>query len=154
MEISGFQESRTRVTLFLPVKNAREEHAVRAVIGYLKSNFIGCTHSLLVDPVFRGHWFSEEDNAWIPDPIAVFVMDYKNDLEEQELQKEIGQLRTVIQESYQQYAARIRDKHGVVVNREALMEAAFEEAKRSIRSDVIFSGYEEVLEGLELVREP
>ncbi len=48
-------------------------------------------------------------------------------------------------ESYQDYAARIRDQHGILVNRRALMEAAFEMAKRQIESDLIFEGQEEAL---------
>jgi penicillin-binding protein 1A len=41
-------------------------------------------------------------------------------------------------ESYLSYKKRIRDRHGVVVNKEALMEAAFEESKREVESDIIF----------------
>ncbi|MCD6298725.1 MAG: hypothetical protein J7M30_16390, partial [Deltaproteobacteria bacterium] len=52
------------------------------------------------------------------------------------------------EESYLSYKKRIRDKHGVVVNREALMEAAFEQSKKEIESDVIFGGHEEILENL------
>jgi membrane peptidoglycan carboxypeptidase len=48
-------------------------------------------------------------------------------------------------ESYEEYARRIRDKHGVVVNREALLEAAFSEIKREIETDLIFMGYEDAL---------
>ncbi|MBN1831628.1 MAG: transglycosylase domain-containing protein [Deltaproteobacteria bacterium] len=48
-------------------------------------------------------------------------------------------------ESYQAYEKRIRDKHGVVVNREARSEAAFNDAKREIETDLIFMGYEEAL---------
>jgi len=51
-------------------------------------------------------------------------------------------------ESYMEYVKRIRDRHGVVVNREALMETAFEEAKKEIESDLIFGGYEEALPAL------
>jgi len=51
-------------------------------------------------------------------------------------------------ESYLDYKTRIRDDYGVVVNREALTEAAFEEAKRGIESDLIFGGQEETLKNL------
>ncbi len=51
-------------------------------------------------------------------------------------------------ESYGKYAKRIRDKHGVVVDREALMEAAFEESKKEIEPDLIFSGHEHALDTL------
>ena len=48
-------------------------------------------------------------------------------------------------ESYQSYKDRIRDLHGVIVDKDALMEAAFEESKGQVESDVIFSGHEEML---------
>jgi len=55
-------------------------------------------------------------------------------------------------ESYPLYKNRIRDQHGVVVTREALMEAAFEYAKREVESDIIFAGYEEMLDHLNRLR--
>jgi penicillin-binding protein 1A len=51
-------------------------------------------------------------------------------------------------ESYSQYRERIRDKHGVVVNEETLMDAAFEESRKEVESDVIFGGHEETLNNL------
>lgn len=51
-------------------------------------------------------------------------------------------------ESYSDYKRRIRDRNGVVVNREALMEAAFEESRKEIESDLIFGGQEQVLKNL------
>ncbi len=51
-------------------------------------------------------------------------------------------------ESYPAYKRRIRDRHGVVVNRKTLMEAAFEESKKEVESDIIFSGHEETLNNL------
>jgi membrane peptidoglycan carboxypeptidase len=44
-------------------------------------------------------------------------------------------------ENYNDYARRIRDQHGVVVNDEAMMQAAFTEAKTSVRPEIIFAGY-------------
>jgi penicillin-binding protein 1A len=49
------------------------------------------------------------------------------------------------EESYTDYVERVRDGYGVVVDREALMETAFEEAKKAIESDLIFGGWEEAL---------
>ena len=51
-------------------------------------------------------------------------------------------------ETYEQYVARIRDKHGIMVDKETLLEAAFEEAKKEIESDLIFSGHEKAIEFL------
>ncbi len=48
-------------------------------------------------------------------------------------------------ESYEDYVRRIRDGHGVLVTRNSLIEAAFEEAKNDIRTDLIFAGLEDVL---------
>jgi membrane peptidoglycan carboxypeptidase len=69
----------------------------------------------------------------------------------------MGEFREVVEalglarkkeESYTDYTERIRDRHGVVVDREALMETAFEEAKKAIESDLIFGGWEEALPNL------
>ena len=49
-------------------------------------------------------------------------------------------------ESYEAYVTRIRDKYGVTVDRDTLMEAAFEEAKKDIESDLIFSGHESAID--------
>ncbi len=51
-------------------------------------------------------------------------------------------------ESYSQYRERIRDRHGVVVNEDTLMDAVFEESKKEAESDVIFGGYEGILNNL------
>jgi len=51
-------------------------------------------------------------------------------------------------ETYEQYVAKIRDKYGIMVDKESLLEAAFEEAKKEIESDLIFSGHEKAIEFL------
>lgn len=51
-------------------------------------------------------------------------------------------------ESYEEYARRIRDEHGLTIETESLMETAFEEAKKAIESDLIFSGQEETLDSI------
>jgi penicillin-binding protein 1A len=48
-------------------------------------------------------------------------------------------------ESYLEYKRRIRDKDGVVINQDALTEAAFEKAKKEVEPDIIFSGNESML---------
>jgi len=48
-------------------------------------------------------------------------------------------------ESYEAYKTRIRDQFGIIVDRKALMEAAFEAAKTQAETDIIFSGYENIL---------
>jgi penicillin-binding protein 1A len=52
-------------------------------------------------------------------------------------------------ETYEVYASRIRDKYGVMVDDEALKEAAFEESKKEIESDLIFSEQEDALVNLQ-----
>jgi penicillin-binding protein 1A len=51
-------------------------------------------------------------------------------------------------ETYNEYAGRIRDKYGVIVNQETLMEAAFEETKKGVDPDLIFSGNEAALDNI------
>ena len=51
-------------------------------------------------------------------------------------------------ESYEAYVRRVRDTHGVIVNNQALTEAAFDEAKGEIESDLIFEGLEKALDSL------
>ncbi len=48
-------------------------------------------------------------------------------------------------ESYEAYKKRIRDRHGVVVNRETRSEAAFNKTKKEIETDLIFMGHEDAL---------
>lgn len=48
-------------------------------------------------------------------------------------------------ESYQAYQTRVRDQMGIVVDEKALMEAAFEAAKKQAETDIIFAGYENIL---------
>lgn len=51
-------------------------------------------------------------------------------------------------EHYEDYVSRIRDVNGVLVDRNALMEASFYEARRAVESDLIFSGYDDALNTL------
>ncbi|HDR16704.1 MAG TPA: hypothetical protein ENN79_14730, partial [Desulfobacteraceae bacterium] len=55
------------------------------------------------------------------------------------------------EENYNDYVRRIRDRHGVVVNDEAIMEAAFNEAKSAVRPEIIFAGFSETENLLELL---
>lgn len=69
----------------------------------------------------------------------------------------MGEFRQVVEtvglsrreeESYDAYVRRIRDQHGVVVNRESILDAAFEEAKKDIEPDLIFEGEERLIENI------
>lgn len=51
-------------------------------------------------------------------------------------------------EPYEAYKKRIRDRYGIVVNRDTLMEAAFESAKKEVETELIFSGQERFLDDL------
>ena len=44
------------------------------------------------------------------------------------------------EEPYRSYRARIRDRYGIVVNREALQEAAYRRAVKNLETDFIFAG--------------
>ncbi len=48
-------------------------------------------------------------------------------------------------ETYDEYAERIRDRYGILINKKTLMEAAFLLAKKKAEPDIIFSGHEEIL---------
>jgi penicillin-binding protein 1A len=61
---------------------------------------------------------------------------------------EILGLARMQDETYDQYASRIRDNYGIMVEQENIMEAAFDEAKKDIESDLIFSGYGSALDTL------
>ncbi len=65
----------------------------------------------------------------------------------QEVADRLGLLQSE-EETYEDYVRRIRDHHGVLVDRNALLEAAFDESRKSIESDVIFAGYDEALDTL------
>lgn len=52
-------------------------------------------------------------------------------------------------ESRGAYVSRIRDQMGILVTRESLLQAAFEETKEELRTDLIFGGRNEELRGLD-----
>ncbi|MEW6669647.1 MAG: transglycosylase domain-containing protein [Thermodesulfobacteriota bacterium] len=62
----------------------------------------------------------------------------------------LGLSRTA-RETYEEYGARIRDKYGVMVSEEDVREAAFEESKKEIETDLIFSDQEEVLQNVQRI---
>ncbi|MBW1913458.1 MAG: transglycosylase domain-containing protein [Deltaproteobacteria bacterium] len=75
------------------------------------------------------------------------LTDHLNMNEFRQVVERLG-LHRLSDESYSDYVERIRDSHGVVVNQNAIMEAAFEESKKAIESDLIFSGLDDVLDNL------
>ncbi|HBF42220.1 MAG TPA: hypothetical protein DDW42_01070 [Desulfobacteraceae bacterium] len=75
------------------------------------------------------------------------LTDHLNMGEFQKISNLVG-LSIKMDESYLSYKKRIRDKYGVIVNKEALMEAAFEESKKDIEPDIIFGGHNEILNNL------
>ncbi len=48
-------------------------------------------------------------------------------------------------ETYSEYEERMRDRYGILINNNSLLEAAFTIAKKEVEPDIIFSGHEEVL---------
>jgi membrane peptidoglycan carboxypeptidase len=48
-------------------------------------------------------------------------------------------------ETYEEYVARIRDRHGVMATEEDIREAAFEESKKEVETDLIFGGHESLM---------
>ncbi len=72
------------------------------------------------------------------------LTDHLNPVEFQEVVKQVG-LGQKEGESYPEYKKRIRDQNGVVVDMNALREAAFDKTINDITSDIIFSGHDEML---------
>ncbi|MFO7783123.1 MAG: transglycosylase domain-containing protein [Thermodesulfobacteriota bacterium] len=75
------------------------------------------------------------------------LTDHLNLSEFREVVRRVG-LHREENEPYEDYVRRIRDDHGVLVDGDALMEAAFQEARKAIESDLIFSGYDAALDTL------
>ena len=75
------------------------------------------------------------------------LTDRLNMSEFRQVTDKLGLARTE-SETYYDYVKRIRDRHGVIVNGTSLLEAAFEQSKKDIESDLIFGGNEKALENL------
>lgn len=75
------------------------------------------------------------------------LTDKLNQEEFEELVKIVG-LKRKRDESYYDYVRRIRDRWGIVVTRDKIMESAFERAKKEIIPDLIFEGYGDSMNNL------
>ncbi len=108
-EAAGQQEERTRVICHLPLNDAAEESAVRAVIKYLESQrrrHIGVDGYTYSHPnVFVGRWWSPERGDWMADRIVLLMVDYKIDLTDPRvsLSEKIAELKNVIHQGYDRY---------------------------------------------------
>jgi len=105
---SGFDEPRTRVTFFLPVKNAAEEKALKAVKQYLEDQKVrriapvtGLTFSQSPNAVFSGHYWSKENQKWYREGVVMFIVDYSERREEDEFVSAIDELAVCIVEAYE-----------------------------------------------------
>jgi len=101
------REVRTRVTFFLPVANPRQDLAVQRVIAYLtrqRSRRIpvtGFTHSQFPDTVFSGLWWDDRNRKWIPDPVALFIVDYL--ISPNNLESALSRLKKAVADAYKQF---------------------------------------------------
>jgi hypothetical protein len=80
----GYEE-RLRVICHLPLSNPGQLKVASQFVTYLQSiretvtdiGVDGFTHSQTLPPVFRGYWWSQRRKRWVPEGIAVFLIDYK-----------------------------------------------------------------------------
>ena len=78
----GGHEERTRVTCHLPINNAAEEKAFKAIIAHLdelRPQNIGVDGYTYSEPgTFFGRWWSTSpaDGDWLSDKISLLVVDF------------------------------------------------------------------------------
>jgi hypothetical protein len=106
----GLQEDRTRVTLFLPVHKTDDIRAVRLVIGYLRRQrtvkdckITGFTFSMFPNAAFFGIWWSSKRRKWIPEKVALIIMDYHCPIGEAKLDHALGRLKHTVHRSYAKF---------------------------------------------------
>ncbi len=105
----GLYEVRTRIISNLPVNDELEEKAFFKFIDFLKKQkeigVQGYTHSALRPAVFRGYWWSEKLDNWVPDNIVLCIVDYKLSFSDQELSGKIKELKETIRKWYRHFGS-------------------------------------------------
>ena len=98
------------MTCHLPINNAAEEKAFKAVANYLEGlrrKKIGVDGYTYSDPsVFFGRWWgaTPSENGWMSDKITLLIVDFKVALTDSTaLSETITELKNVIQRSYVKY---------------------------------------------------
>src|SRR5437868_2277686 len=95
----GFEEDRTRVTLFLPVHKNDDLRAFRQVIDYLHAQrkskscrVTGYTYSTFPNASFFGVWWSSRKGKWIPEKVSLLIVDYAMHCKEPALGEALSRL--------------------------------------------------------------
>lgn len=106
----GLHEDRTRVTIFLPVHKNDDVRAVRLITGYLSKQrrakeckVTGYTFSVFPNAAFFGVWWSSKQRKWVPEKVALIIMDYHCALGDPKLESALGRLKETIHQSYARF---------------------------------------------------
>jgi hypothetical protein len=108
----GEHEERTRVTCHLPINNAAEEKAFKAIVAHLdqlRRENIGVGGYTYSDPgVFFGRWWntSPTGSDWMSDKIALLVVDFRVALTDPtvSLSEKVTELKITIHQAYAKYS--------------------------------------------------
>jgi hypothetical protein len=107
----GEHEERTRVTCHLPINNAAEEKAFKAIIAHLdqlRQQNIGVDGYTYSDPgAFFGRWWNRGPSGgdWMSDKIALLVVDFRIALTDPavSLSEKVTELKDTIHQAYAKY---------------------------------------------------
>lgn len=111
-DFKGLHDSRTRVTLFLPLVNPRHEKAIYDIIDYLKSKrddpvpVTGFIRSNIRNLAYAGYWWSDENSCWVDESNISFVIDFGLDFDSIKLPSTLEELKRTISDKYEQYGSR------------------------------------------------
>jgi hypothetical protein len=110
---TGFLESRTRVSIFLPHLQKQNAKAFLAVLRYLetqrkaKIEISGYTTSNRMLQVYKGTWWGKEPKdppeteRWIGEYVAHLIIDYEHATDE--IEASIGRLRKKVMDCYREF---------------------------------------------------
>ena len=118
----GLHEERTRVMCNLPINNADEELAISQVIKHLEGlrrkplGVKGFVHSPLRGSTFRGFWWDSNQQKYLREKVALFVVDYEMDFDSVDLPAQLESLRNTIQHWYQHYTGKKQEVIWVVAH--------------------------------------
>jgi len=107
---AGEHEERTRVTCHLPINNASEEKAFKAIINYLdrlRRENVGVDGYTYSDPsAFFGRWWNTAtaNGDWMSDKIALLILDFRIELTSPaSLSEKVTALKDTIHQAYAKY---------------------------------------------------
>lgn len=106
--------SRIHITCHLPVNDERQVDAAMLIFEYLRNrdidtNFTGFCHSQMIPCVFRGFWFSTENECFVSDKLVLVMIDYPNSPESNVAAAAV-RLKKAIADSYAECTGRAEDE--------------------------------------------